>query len=130
MRTWLSDETVALALPLPLSAVADALSDIGEDVADDVAAAVTDVEGASLSTATLLDKDVLDAAEETAFSSDAEFTESLDDASVVAAETVEFFAPGVPPGNTLVCHPIPSASRSSVCFVVLFPAGHPPDASR
>src|SRR5579871_5569278 len=41
----------------------------------------------------------------------------------------EFSAPGVPPGETLVCHPMPSKFLSSVCFVELFPAGQPRDAS-
>ena len=42
---------------------------------------------------------------------------------------VEFSARGVPPGAALVCQPNPVASRSMVCFVVAFPAGHSNDAS-
>ncbi len=44
-----------------------------------------------------------------------------------AGGDMEFSCPGVPPGDTLVCHPRPSASRSMVCFVALFPAGQPGD---
>src|SRR6185369_18018236 len=44
------------------------------------------------------------------------------------ATGTEFCAPGVPPAFALVCQPERLLSRSIVFFVVLLPAGHPPEA--